>query len=73
MTLPKPEDWADSDPTRSFLDELATRAPLSPLHDLRSPTDSIRVASRIQESLVEPFVIAGQEVFTTASIGIAAS
>ena len=29
--------------------------------------------SRIQESLVEPFVIAGQEVFTTASIGVAAS
>ena len=43
------------------------------LDDLRSPTDSIRVASRIQQSLVEPFVIAGQEVFTTASIGIAAS
>jgi predicted signal transduction protein with EAL and GGDEF domain len=43
------------------------------LDDLRSPTDSIRVASRIQESFVEPFLIAGQEVFTTASIGIAAS
>jgi EAL domain-containing protein (putative c-di-GMP-specific phosphodiesterase class I) len=43
------------------------------LDDLRSPTDSIRVASRIQESFAEPFLIAGQEVFTTASIGIAAS
>jgi PAS domain S-box-containing protein len=43
------------------------------LDDLHSPTDSIRVASRIQQSFSEPFLIAGQEVFTTASIGIAAS
>ena len=43
------------------------------LDDLRSPTDSIRVASRIQQSFAEPFVIAGQEVFITASVGIAAS
>ena len=43
------------------------------LDDLRSPTDSIRVASRIQQSIAEPFLIAGQEVFTTASIGITAS
>jgi len=43
------------------------------LDDLRNPTDSIRVASRIQQSFTEPFLIAGQEVFTTASIGIAAS
>ena len=40
MTLPKPEDWADSDPTRSFLDELATRAPLSPLHEILDKTRS---------------------------------
>jgi EAL domain-containing protein (putative c-di-GMP-specific phosphodiesterase class I) len=43
------------------------------LDDLHSPTDSIRVAARIQQSFAEPFLIAGQEVFTTASIGIAAS
>jgi PAS domain S-box-containing protein len=43
------------------------------LDDLRSPADSIRVASRIQQSFAEPFSIAGQEVFITASVGIAAS
>src|SRR5271165_2615129 len=34
MTLPKSEDWAKDDPTLSFLDELAIRAPLSPLHEI---------------------------------------
>src|SRR6202140_3093855 len=63
-------EWTTKDDTLARLggDEFTVL-----LDDLRSPTDSIRVASRIQESLVEPFVIAGQEVFTTASIGIAAS
>ncbi len=63
-------EWTTKDDTLARLggDEFTVL-----LDDLRSPTDSIRVASRIQQSLVEPFVIAGQEVFTTASIGIAAS
>jgi PAS domain S-box-containing protein len=43
------------------------------LDDLRSPTDSIRVASRIQKAFEKPFNIAGQEIYTTASVGIAAS
>jgi PAS domain S-box-containing protein len=64
------DEWNTKDDTLARLggDEFTVL-----LDDLRSPTDSIRVASRIQQSLVEPFVIAGQEVFTTASIGIAAS
>jgi PAS domain S-box-containing protein len=63
-------EWTTKDDTLARLggDEFTVL-----LDDLRSPTDSIRVASRIQQSLVEPFLIAGQEVFTTASIGIAAS
>ena len=63
-------EWTTKDDTLARLggDEFTVL-----LDDLRSPTDSIRVASRIQQSLAEPFLIAGQEVFTTASIGIAAS
>ena len=63
-------EWTTKDDTLARLggDEFTVL-----LDDLHSPTDSIRVASRIQESLTEPFIIAGQEVFTTASIGIAAS
>ncbi len=41
------------------------------LEDIRDCGDAIRVAERIQERLSIPFVIAGQEVVTTASIGIA--
>jgi predicted signal transduction protein with EAL and GGDEF domain len=63
-------EWTTKDDTLARLggDEFTVL-----LDDLRSPTDSIRVASRIQQSLAEPFLVAGQEVFTTASIGIAAS
>ena len=63
-------EWTTKDDTLARLggDEFTVL-----LDDLRSPTDSIRVASRIQQSFAKPFLIAGQEVFTTASIGIAAS
>jgi len=63
-------EWTTKDDTLARLggDEFTVL-----LDDLRSPTDSIRVAGRIQQSLAEPFLVAGQEVFTTASIGIAAS
>lgn len=40
------------------------------IHDV---SDAIRVVDRIQKRLVLPFNLAGQEVFTTASIGIAQS
>lgn len=41
------------------------------LDNIRDPSDGIRVAERIQQNIQSPFVIDGQEVFTTASIGIA--
>jgi PAS domain S-box-containing protein len=41
------------------------------LEDIRDCGDAIRVAERIQERLGIPFVVEGQEVVTTASIGIA--
>jgi diguanylate cyclase (GGDEF)-like protein/PAS domain S-box-containing protein len=41
------------------------------LEDIRDCGDAIRVAERIQARLNTPFVVEGQEVVTTASIGIA--
>ena len=41
------------------------------LDGLRNETDVLRVATRLQESLAEPFNIDGKEVFTGMSIGIA--
>jgi diguanylate cyclase (GGDEF)-like protein/PAS domain S-box-containing protein len=40
------------------------------LEDLRSPDDALAVAKRVQEALEHPFDVAGQEVFTTVSIGV---
>lgn len=41
------------------------------LDDIQDPSDGIRVAERIQRNIQCPFVIDGQEVFITASTGIA--
>ncbi|HET9995069.1 MAG TPA: EAL domain-containing protein [Candidatus Acidoferrum sp.] len=41
------------------------------LDDIQDASDGIRVAERIQQNIQSPFVIEGQQVFTTASIGIA--
>ena len=41
--------------------------------ELRSPSDAIRVAERIQERLALPFDVDGHEIVITASIGIAFS
>ncbi len=43
------------------------------LVDIRDASDGIRVAERIQQKLEAPFLISGQEVSITASIGIALS
>jgi diguanylate cyclase (GGDEF)-like protein/PAS domain S-box-containing protein len=43
------------------------------LDEIKDVSDAIRVAERIQQSLKTPFHIAGQEVFTTVSAGIALS
>jgi diguanylate cyclase (GGDEF)-like protein/PAS domain S-box-containing protein len=40
------------------------------LEDISDMSDAIRVAERIQEQLTSPLNLDGQEVFTTASIGI---
>jgi diguanylate cyclase (GGDEF)-like protein/PAS domain S-box-containing protein len=41
------------------------------LEDMQDPEDAVIVARRIQLNLALPFVLEGQEVFTSASIGIA--
>jgi predicted signal transduction protein with EAL and GGDEF domain len=43
------------------------------LEEIRDASDGIRVAERIQHKLASPFLISGQEVSVTASIGIALS
>jgi EAL domain-containing protein (putative c-di-GMP-specific phosphodiesterase class I) len=43
------------------------------LDDIKHASDATRVAERIGKELMSPFNITGQEVFTTASIGIALS
>lgn len=41
------------------------------LDDIRDNADAQRVSERLHEALAEPIQVEGQEVFTTASIGIA--
>jgi diguanylate cyclase (GGDEF)-like protein/PAS domain S-box-containing protein len=43
------------------------------LDDIKDPSDAIRVANRIQDAVAAPFSFNGQEVFSSASIGIALS
>jgi diguanylate cyclase (GGDEF)-like protein/PAS domain S-box-containing protein len=43
------------------------------LDDIHDVNDAIRIADRIQTELKQPFQLGGQDVFTTASIGIALS
>jgi diguanylate cyclase (GGDEF)-like protein len=38
--------------------------------DLQAPDDAQAVATRLMESLADPFIISGREAFVTASIGI---
>ena len=43
------------------------------LDDLRSESDAVRVAERIQNAMALPLTVGGTEVFTSVSIGIALS
>ncbi|HYN15965.1 MAG TPA: EAL domain-containing protein [Terriglobales bacterium] len=43
------------------------------LDDIKDPSDAIRVANRIQDAVAAPFAFNGQEVFSSASIGIVLS
>ncbi len=43
------------------------------LDDIREPIDAIRVAERVQRELTLPFRVSDQDVFATASVGVAVS
>jgi predicted signal transduction protein with EAL and GGDEF domain len=43
------------------------------LEDIRDPSDAVRVAERIRSAVAAPVGLGGQEIFTTASVGIAVS
>ena len=43
------------------------------LEDIRSPSDAIRVAERLQSRLAVPFTVQGYEIVVNASVGIALS
>jgi diguanylate cyclase (GGDEF)-like protein len=43
------------------------------LEDIRNPSDAVRIAERIQQAVAASIVLGSQEVFVTASIGIAVS
>jgi diguanylate cyclase (GGDEF)-like protein/PAS domain S-box-containing protein len=43
------------------------------LDDLKEPADAKRTAERLMKALAPPFVLAGKEIFTSISIGIAMS
>ena len=43
------------------------------LDGIKDPNDAVRVAEKIQQELLKPFVLGGHEAFTSASIGIAMS
>jgi diguanylate cyclase (GGDEF)-like protein/PAS domain S-box-containing protein len=43
------------------------------LDDIKDVSDATRIAERIHKEVTAPFTLAGQEVFTTASMGIAMS
>ncbi len=43
------------------------------LDDIKDPSDAIRVVNRMQDALAAPFTLNGQEVFSSASIGIVMS
>jgi PAS domain S-box-containing protein len=43
------------------------------LDDIRDPIEAVRVAERVQEELIAPFVINQQRIVISASIGIASS
>ncbi len=43
------------------------------LDDIKDPTDAMRVAERLRRALQEPFEVGGQQVFTSATVGVAIS
>jgi PAS domain S-box-containing protein len=60
------DNTGDNTLARPGGDEFAVLA-----EELRDPSDAVRVAERLQQKLLQPFLVDGQEIVITASIGIA--
>jgi len=73
------EKWLRSSDTVARLGETFTVARLGGdeftilLDDIKEPADANRAAERLMKALAPPFVLAGKEIFTSISIGIAMS
>ena len=72
-TVARPGVTGEYQPTDDTLAKLPGDEFSVLLDDIRDPSDAIRVAERIQEKLAAPFVVNGQEIVVSASIGIALS
>lgn len=72
-TLARPHALPTRNPEGSTIARLGGDEFVVLLEEVSDPSDAIRVAQRVQASMVEPFVIYGQDVFKAVSIGIAFS
>jgi predicted signal transduction protein with EAL and GGDEF domain len=63
-----PQDHTDDTLARVGGDEFTIL-----LEDIRNPSDAVRIAERIQQAVAAPILLDTQEVFVTASVGIAIS
>jgi diguanylate cyclase (GGDEF)-like protein/PAS domain S-box-containing protein len=63
----------DSQPSEGGLARLGGDEFTVLLEDVFNPSDAIRVAQRIQETLGVPFEVGGHQIVITASIGVASS
>ncbi len=70
-TIARPGAAGEYPPTDDTLAKLPGDEFAVLLDDIRDPTDAIRVAERIQAKLAEPFVVNGQEIVLSASVGMA--
>jgi predicted signal transduction protein with EAL and GGDEF domain len=72
-TVSRPVTTASQDHTDDTLARVGGDEFTLLLEDLRNPSDAVRIAERIQQAVSAPVSLGGQEVFTSASIGIAVS
>jgi predicted signal transduction protein with EAL and GGDEF domain len=72
-TVSRPAPGAGPEDTDNTLARLGGDEFTLLLEDIRHPSDAVRIAERIREVIAVPMNLGGQEVFASASIGIAVS
>jgi diguanylate cyclase (GGDEF)-like protein/PAS domain S-box-containing protein len=70
-TIALPRELRTGEPCPDTIARLGGDEFIVLLEEVQDPSDAIRVAERIQAAMTEPFMIQGQEVFKSVSIGIA--